>query len=197
MDPAALAHHDVYFHIRILIGVVLGLGLTRILSGVSRIVQHPGHKRLHAAHLLWVGVVLVSAIHFWWWEFGLIRIQPWRFELFLFVLFYAFLFFLLASLLFPDSMEEYASYEDYFLSRRRWFFGLLAATVPVDLIDTIAKGRAHFESLGTEYPLRLAVVLMLCAVAAWTANRRFHLAFAALYLAYLLSWIFRQYRLLI
>jgi len=196
MDPP-FQSHDVYFHIRILIGVVLGLGLTRMLSGVSRIVQHPGHKPIYAVHLLWVAIVFLSAIHFWWWEFSLIHHAPWKFELFVFVLFYAFLFFLLSSLLFPDAMDEYAGYEDYFLSRRRWFFGLLAATVPVDLIDTLAKGRAHFESLGVEYPVRLAILLVLCGLAAWTTNRRFHLLFAAFYLVYLLSWILRAYRELI
>jgi len=188
--------HDIYFHVRVLIGLVLGLGLTRILTGVTKIVQHPGHKKLYAPHLLWVAVILVSAVHFWWFEFGLIHIRTWRFELFVFVLFYAFLFFLTASLLFPDEMGEFASYEDYFLSRRRWFFGLLAATVPIDLIDTLAKGRAYYDALGPEYPARLVVLLVLCAAAAWTDNRRFHLAFAGLYLVYLISWVLRAYDVL-
>jgi hypothetical protein len=188
--------HDFYFHVRILIGLVLGLGLTRILSGVSRIVQQPSHKKLYATHLLWVAVVLVSAIHFWWFEFGLIRIGTWRFELFAFVLFYAFLFYLMASLLFPDEMSDFASYEDYYFSRRRWFFGLLAATVPIDIVDTLAKGRAYFDGLGPEYPLQQAALLMLCAVAAWTENRRLHFALAALYLLYLISWILRVYDVL-
>ena len=38
---------------------------------------------------------------------------------------------LLASLLFPDDMSDYDGYEDYFLSRRRWFFGLFATTFVV------------------------------------------------------------------
>jgi len=188
--------HDIYFHVRVLIGLVLGLGLTRILSGISKIVQQPRHKKLYVTHLLWVAVVLVSAIHFWWFEFGLIRIGPWRFELFVFILFYAFLFFLMASMLFPDEMSDFASYEDYYFSRRRWFFGLLAATVPIDLIDTLAKGRAHYDALGPEYPVRLALLLAVCATAAWTDNRRIHLALAALYLIYLTSWVLRAYGVL-
>lgn len=195
MEPP-FASHDVYFHLRILIGVVLGLGLTRMLSGIVKIVQHPAHRRLHATHVLWVAIVLVSAVHFWWFEFSLIHIAPWHFSLFGFVLFYAFLFYLMASLLLPETMDEYPSYEDYFFSRRRWFFGLLAATVPIDLVDTLAKGHAHFESLGIEYPVRLGLMLVLCAIAAWTASRRFHLLFALFYLLYLLSWILRVYRAL-
>jgi hypothetical protein len=187
---------DIFTHVRVLVGIVLGLGITRILAGVARFVQHPGHKRLYVPHLVWIAVILLDIIHFWWFELGLAVIHPWPFELFVFVLFYAFLFYLLAMLLIPDEIDEYASYEDYFLSRRAWFFGLLAATVPVDLIDTLVKGPAYFESLGVEYPIRLAVVLVLSGIAIWTKNRRYQLAFPAIYLLYLLAWILRLYRVL-
>jgi hypothetical protein len=188
--------HDIYFHLRVLMGVVLGLAVTRMLAGIGSFVQHPGHKKLYGAHLIWIATVLIMAIHFWWFEFGLIRIEPWHFELFVFVLFYAFLFYLMASLLLPDKIDEYASYEDYFLSRRRWFFGLLALTAPVDFIDTLAKGPAYYRSLGEEYPFRLIGLVLLCALGTWVEDRRAHIAFAALYLAYFVSWILRSYRIL-
>jgi len=187
---------DIFLHIRVLVGVVLGLGITRVLTGLARFMQHPKQKRLYATHLVWLAVVLLSAIHFWWFELGLASIKPWPFELFVFVLLYAFVFYLMATLLIPDEMDEYADWEDYYFSRRRWFFGLLAATVPIDLIDTLVKGPAYFHSLGIEYPVRLAIELVLCGVAAWTKNRKFHLAFALIFLLYLLAWIFRLYRLL-
>jgi hypothetical protein len=187
---------DIYFHLRILMGVILGVGLTRILAGVASFAQHPGHKKLYLTHLIWVAVVLVSAIHFWWVEYGLVRIHPWHFELYVFVLFYAFLFYLMATLLIPDNIDEYADYEDYFLSRRRWFFGLLAMTAPVDLIDTLAKGQSYLQSLGPEYPFRLAATLAVSAVGAWTRDRRVQLALALIYSLYLLSWILRLYRVL-
>jgi hypothetical protein len=195
MDPGT-AGHDIFFHVRILMGVVLGLALTKILAGVAGFAQHPGHKKLSLTHLLWVAVVLVSAVHFWWFEYGLVRIRPWQFELFVFVLFYAFLFYLMATLLIPDRIDEYADYEDYFISRRGWFFGLLATTAPVDLVDTLAKGPTYYHSLGGEYPVRLGVLLLVCAIGLWTRNRRVQLALAAFYLLYLLSWILRLYRVL-
>ena len=187
---------DTFIHVRVLVGVVLGLGITRVLAGLARFVQHPGHKKLYLPHLLWCGTILLAAIHFWWFELDLARIHPWPFELFVFVLLYAFLYFLLATVLIPDAIDEYANWEDYFFSRRKWFFALLAITVPVDLTDTLAKGPAYFESLGMEYPIRLGIVLVLCATAIWTKNRKFHLAFAILYLLYLTSWILRLYRVL-
>ncbi len=188
--------HDIYFHLRILMGVVLGLALTRMLAGVGNFVVHPGQKKLYAAHLVWVVTVIIMAIHFWWFEFGLIRIQPWRFELFVFVLSYAFLFYLLATLLLPDKIDEYPNYEDYFLSRRRWFFGLLALSAPIDFIDTLAKGPAYYRSYGPEYPIRLIALVLLCGLCAWIKDRRAHMLIAALYLSYFISWILRSYRIL-
>jgi len=187
---------DIFTHVRVLVGIVLGLGVTRMLAGLAKFVQHPGRKPLYATHLLWIAVLLLSIIHFWWFELGLARVHPWPFELFIFVLFYAFLLYLMTTMLMPDEIHEYESYEDYFISRRAWFFGLLAATVPVDLIDTLVKGPAYFHSLGLEYPIRLGAVLVLCTIASWTRDRRFHLAFAALYFLYLVAWIGRLYRVL-
>lgn len=186
---------DIFTHVRVLVGIVLALGITRALGGLAKFVQ-PGHKPLSIIHLLWLAIILLSAVHFWWFELGLARIQPWPFELFVFVLFYAFLYYLMATLLIPDDMADYATYEEYFISRRHWFFGLFAATIPIDLIDTLAKGPAYFESLGIEYPVRLALLLLLSAIAGWTRNRAFHLLFAAIYLLYLLAWILRLYRVL-
>ena len=187
---------DIFVHVRVLMGVVLGLGLTRMLTGIARFVQHPKQKPLYAGHLLWVGVVIVMTVHYWWFEFGLIRINPWTFELFVFVLGYAFLLYLMASLLIPDDLEGYASWSDYFMSRRGWFFGLLAMSAPVDFIDTAAKGPAYLHSLGPEYPIRMIGLVLICGLGAWVKDRRVQVAIAGLYLAYFVSWVLRIYHVL-
>jgi len=95
--------------------------------------------------------------------------------------------------LFPDDIAEYAGYRDYFLSRRRWFFGMLAVSMVFDAIDSLLKGREHFDALGVEYPIRLMMYGLLALVAAVTRNQRFHVIFAIGGLAYQLSWIARRY----
>jgi hypothetical protein len=183
---------EFYLHVRVLVSLVLGLGLTRLLTGLSRFIQHPGRQKAYAVHLVWVATLILTMMNFWWWEFALIRLE-WNFALFAFVLLYAFLFFLLACLLFPDDLTDYAGFEDYFFSRRRWFFGLLALTLVVDFVDTSIKGRGHLATLGIEYEIRLVVAILACLAAARIENRRFHLAFAVLYLLYTISWIVRVY----
>jgi len=58
--------------------------------------------------------------------------------------YHAILFYSLCTLLFPSDLKDYAGYEDYFLSRRRWFFDILAATYVADVIDTSLKGPSTF-----------------------------------------------------
>jgi hypothetical protein len=185
--------HDIFPHIRIVLGMVIGLGVTRLLSGLARIVQHPGQYRLYSVHLAWVASVLLMLVHFWWWEFGLFQIETWTFGKYLFIIFYAVTLFLLCALLFPDSMLDYTSYEDFFYSRRAWFFGLLAATYLLDVIDTLLKGPEHFARFGVEYLFRTPVFVALCVIAILVSDRRFHIAFVAAALVYQISFILRLF----
>ncbi|MER9772990.1 hypothetical protein [Mesorhizobium sp. M0220] len=193
MDQQLPYAHDIFPHIRIVLGMVIGLGVTRLLSGLARIVQHPGQYRLYPVHLAWVASVLLMLVHFWWWEFGLFQIENWTFGKYLFIIFYAVTLFLLCALLFPDSMLDYTSYEDFFYSRRAWFFGLLAATYLLDVIDTLLKGPEHFAHFGIEYLIRTPVFVVLCVIAILLRDRRFHIAFVAGALVYQISFILRLF----
>jgi hypothetical protein len=192
MQHSALPVQEIYPHVRIVIGMVIGLGVTRLLSGVARIVQHPAHDR-YGVHLAWVASVLLALLHFWWWQFGLYQIEAWTFGIYLFVIGYAIVLFLLCALLFPESMSGYADYKDYFLARRAWFFGLLATTYLLDVVDTFIKGEAHFARLAHEYLIRTPLLLLLCAAAIKSASQRFQVFFVTATLVYQISWIFRLF----
>lgn len=193
MQEQILSAHDVFPHIRIVMGMVVGLGVTRLLSGVARLVQHPQQHLLYSVHLAWVASVLLSLIHFWWWEFSLYQISTWTFGIYLFVIGYAIFLFLQCALLFPDSLQEYENYEDFFFARRAWFFGLLAATSLFDFIDTRIKGEEHFSRFSGEYFIRTPILIIMCIVAAKTRSKKFHVVFVAVTLIYQLSWIFRLF----
>ncbi len=183
---------EFYLHIRVLISLVLGLGLTRLLTGLSRFIQHPERLKVYPVHLVWVATVVLTIMNFWWWEFALIRLD-WNFALFAFVLFYAFLFFLLACLLFPEDMSDYAGFEDYFFLAQAVVLRPARADAGCRFRRHHGQGAGHLAALGIEYKIRLPLAILACLVAARTASRRFHVAFAAIYLAYTVSWIVRVY----
>lgn len=185
------APHELFTHVRIVMGMVVGLGITRILSGLAGLIQHPGVQRPSLLHLLWVGSVLVELVLFWWWEFALSRMTHWSFGVFLFLIAYAVLLFLLAALLFPDGIMEYGGYEDYFLRRRRWFFSLFAATFLFDVVDTLIKGVEHWNRFSADYVAQIPLGLLLCAIAIATPRRDVHIGLALTHLAYQGYWIGR------
>jgi hypothetical protein len=165
---------DLYLHVRVLISIILGLSVTRLVGGVAGFIQHPGRYKVWWIHLGWVAWALLNVITFWWWEFRLSQIAHWSFGLYFFVCIYASMYFFLSALLFPQDLQGYDGYKDYFLSRRAWFFGFVALTETLDLIDTWIKGAEHLQSLGPEYPIRISLFLVMCAIAARTRNLTFH-----------------------
>lgn len=180
---------ELFPHIRIVMGMVVGLGITRLLTGVAGLIQHPARARLSLIHLLWALSILIELILFWWWEFALYEISDWSFGIFAFLIVYAVALFLLAALLFPDRIDDYDGYEDFFLKRRHWFFGVFAATLLLDIVDTWIKGEPYFDSLGLDYLVQVPIGLALCAIAIWTADRRYHLGLVLVHLLYQAWWI--------
>ena len=181
---------DFFPHVRIVMGMVVGLGITRILMGVAGLVQHPNRALISLLHLLWAGSILLELIFFWWWEFELYALTEWSFGAFFFLIFYAITLFLLAALLFPEKIDDYAGYEDFFLKRRKWFFGVFALTFVLDIIDTLIKGAPYLDSLlDVGYLIQVPIGIALCLIAMATADRRYHLALVFVHLGYQAYWI--------
>ena len=170
--------------------------MTRLLTGLARFVQHPSRDRIYLVHLGWALFLLLAIVHFWWFEFGLHRIELWTFEVYFFVICYAALFFFVCALLFPDRMDEYAGFAEYFHSRQKWFYGLLGALFLADLVDTAIKGPEHFSSFGISYPIRQGVLFILAMAAMAIADRRYHAVFVTIAIASEIFWILSQFQVL-
>lgn len=188
---------DAYGHLRVLVSLILGLSITRVLSGLSRRIQAPGRTAAIHAQLVWSFVLLLGAVHFWWWEFALRLIPHWHFGSYVFVLSYASLFFLMATLIYPDAVAGHEETEAFFLRRRRAFFGLFGLTFVFDLFDTLLKGRPYFDGLGHAYLPRLLIglAIALLAIRFGRDNRRLTML-GLFWLALDLGWILWRYNVL-
>lgn len=195
MDNPAV-HPEVFVHVRIIVGMVLGLGLARLVTGLTRFVQHPKRERIYFVHIGWVFFLLLAIIHFWWYEFRLSALHNWTFVIYFFLIFYAMLFVMLSAMLFPDRMDEYKGFEDYLQSRRRWFYGLLASIFAVDIVDTLIKGVEHFRALGIEYPIKQAVFAICAIVAIFVESKRYQAVFVSIAVVYEVFWILRLFDVL-
>lgn len=183
--------HELFPHIRIVMGMVIGLAITRLLTGFAGLIQHPTQHRVSLLHLFWAVSILLELVLFWWWEFALSRVVQWNFGVFLFLIAYAVTLYLLAALLFPDNIGEYGSYEAFFLQRRWWFFGIFGLTFLLDVVDTMIKGIDYWSRFAADYLIQVPMGLAICVVGCLTRRRGIQLALAVVHLAYQVYWMSR------
>ena len=184
---------DQFVHIRAIISIILGLGLTHLIRGSVGFIQHPGRKKVYVVHLLWVVYTFLLLIHFWWWEFNLKSVGEWYFEDYIFIICYILIFYVLCAILYPDDLKDYNGYEDYFYSRKAWFFSFLAICYVADLVDTAIKGIDYFMFVNTEYYVRIIIHVLLCLLAIKFDNKIFHKVLVLLFIIYEVSYILRFY----
>jgi hypothetical protein len=181
METASTA--EVFLHVRVLLGTIIGLGITRLIMNLAGTIQHPKRK-VSLLHLLWVISMIIELVLFWWWQFSLTRVEGWTFAVTAFIIAYAMLLLLIASLLTPDNIAEYSGHEDFFLKRRFWFFGFFALVGVFDQIDNALKSGAYAQRFGDSYNVQTAIGLMVCIIACATSNRKVHLVIVLMHFAY-------------
>jgi hypothetical protein len=183
-------------YISLLTSIVLAIGITRILTGIGKIVQLRGTLRIYWVHLLWSMNVFLWLLLNWWILFRWHSYEGWTFFLFLFVLVSPVVAFLLSVVLLPEPLEGGTDLKKLFFANQRWFFTLAALLPPIDAIDTLLKGRDHFLAQGVQYPIVLVIIFSLSIIGMFSKNERFHAGFAIFFLLFILAFISVNLRIL-
>ena len=142
---------DPFSYLSVLISIVLALGMTQVLTGVGEMLQARTRRRIYWVHTVWVFNLFLFLVIAWWIFYRWRNITEWTYYLFLFVLIAPTLLYLASIVLFPPlgaRDETVDSYKTHYYANHRIFFILFGLWVPLDLADTLLKGRAHFLELG-------------------------------------------------
>lgn len=125
-------------YLSVLISIVLGLGLTELLSSVHRLVQARDRVTFHWLPLLWSGLIFVALVQWWWAAFGLHRQLEWNFFFFLLILLIPVLLYLAAASVLPtvEPEQEY-DLRAYYFSNHHWFFWIVAATSLMECLRAV------------------------------------------------------------
>lgn len=165
------------------------LGITRLLTGIDKILERRDKVQNYWVHILWsVNVLLYMTLN-WWVLFRWEPWQDWNFPLFIFLLLTPTVSFLLSVILFPDPLDEKMDFKQHFCEDHRWFFALAALLPSLDFVDTLLKGIPHLLAQGPIYLVTIALLTALSAVAALTKNHAYHKFFAVFFLVYICVFI--------
>lgn len=185
-----------FSYLAFMTSVVLALSITRILTGVGRLLQLRREIRIYWVHLVWSLNLFIFATLIWWIQYRWQTQAQWTFFLFLFVLTSPALAFLESVLLFPDSIDKGTDMHEHYFANHRWFFVLGALLSLLDGVDTYLKGWDHFVAQGPLYIVTLSLIFVLSMIAAVTRNEKYHAFYAVFFLVYLLAYITINLRLI-
>ena len=129
-------------YLAVLLSIVLGLGLTQLLTGVGRLVQVRGRVRPYWPPLVWVGLLLLIHVQSWWAMFELRTHQGWTFLQFLVVLLTPICLYLMAALALPDVAEATADgrvldLRAHYYAQTRWFYGAAAGVIAASTLRPV------------------------------------------------------------
>lgn len=138
MEPVA----DLSLYVRLISGMILGLAVGKLLSGLAKFVQHPQEYRMNIVHALWI-FFLFGAISVFWWEeaqtFGKVQ---WSYPLYLYQILYCSSYLFMTAVLLPDEIKSNDGAEnhyEYFVARRYGFYGALLISHSLDMANLVIK----------------------------------------------------------
>ena len=159
-------------YLSVLISIILGLGITQLLTGVGRLIQSRDRVRVYWPTLAWVSLLLLVHVQTWWSMFGMRNVREWTFLAFFVVLLQPVILYLLSALVLPDlNGPERVDLRQNYLDQSRWFFGLFVLLLVVSVLKEVVLDGTLPD------PMNLAAHLFFLAfsvVALVTRNEAYH-----------------------
>jgi hypothetical protein len=125
-------------YVSILVSIILGLGITQILSSLADLLYHHSKVRLYWPHACWVVFIFFLHIQDWFITYQLKNIPVWDIPRLVFILAYPIVLFTCAKMLLPtNGSEEQYDMKKFYESQHRVIFMLVGLAVILSMLFNI------------------------------------------------------------
>lgn len=178
---------DQFEYLSVLISIIVGLGLSHLLSSAARLIQLRHRARLYGPTLSWMGSLLLAQIQIWWVAFDRRADVEWNFFSFLLYLLIPIGAYVLSYLVVPDlEGGEVVDLRASYHANRTWFFGILGGVLGISLGEEYLRSGDIIRDADALF--RLVFLLVACA-GVWIRREAFHVVTAALFLLLFTAYI--------
>lgn len=134
---------DAFSYLSVLLSIIIGLGMTQVLTAAGRLVRHRERVTMDWLPLLWAALMLVIFVQVWWSSFGLRQYRDWTFVGFLLILAQTCTLYLMSAVILPEQVEEpRTDLAAHYQRQHQWFFSLLLVTLIVSVLkDLVINGQ--------------------------------------------------------
>lgn len=173
-------------YLSVLISIILGLGLTHLLSAVRELIQKRGRVRFYWLALVWAALIFMTQVQWWWGIYELRVNTTWNFFSFFFLLLAPVSMYLTAGMVLPDiEGDEECDLKSYYYRNHGWIFGLTATGNFLDAMRAyMAIGSFANPTVWTNL-----IGVALCISLAVIRRERYHVAVTLLLTTLFLSFI--------
>lgn len=170
-------------YVIVLISIILGLGITTILTGVAELIKHTRLSALYAPYIIWIALVFVIYLQEWWVTYELKAVQTWTLHKFLVILIYPISLYILAHLLFPTGVSrEFTSKEFYHHNYPKLFMAVIILDIQSIIYNLAFSGLA----LQTQIPHLVVLIILSTMITTKTKKNWIHTAVALVLLVTLI-----------
>jgi hypothetical protein len=162
--------------VSIILSIVVGLGITRILTGLAATIRHRATLSVDALSVLWASTVLLWQILFWLGTVNSYRTQGILFTLGNFgtLLLSAVALYFAAALILPTAIQPATDLGQHFWTVRKPFFLVLVTLPLLEFLDSAQHGMDNLVALGAIYLAVQAASAVGCVIGYSTENRHVH-----------------------
>jgi hypothetical protein len=173
-------------YVTVLIAIVLGMGITKLVSGLTSLVHHSERVKLYWPHLILIMLVLIIHVQEWWNTYSMLNYR-WRLPVFLFIILYPVNLYVLARVLFPLNfrakvIDLKAFYYNNF--RRIYLFG-----ISLDVLAILDNFLISNVSLARQLIQFAVLLVLLFIVITNSKNESIHKGVTATLLAIVLFYL--------
>ena len=168
-------------YVSILMSIILGLGITQILSSFSDLLYHYKRVKFYWVHTVWIVFVLFLHIQDWFITYQLKSKMVWDLPELLFILLYPITLYIAAKMLIPSNDDEKIfDMKFYYLSHFPIIFFLIGFTILLSILfNMIFLDMIIFQQL----PLILFFTVIIFLSIQKTKNELIHKILAIALLA--------------
>jgi hypothetical protein len=126
--------------ISVLISLVIGLGMTNLLSGAGRAFYRRQKSPIDEVHMVLTAATLLILVLNWWVTFSWRTESNWTFDKFLVLIVWMVSLFMLTIFLYPPDLSESEEQRDIWLQNRLGYYGAFLVMCLCDILQTAMRG---------------------------------------------------------
>ncbi len=181
---------SIFEFVAVAVSIILGLGITRLLSASIDLFRFRKRTRMHWVPITWAAVVFLTQVFFWWQFFG-VTVEVWQFFDFLLTIATVLCLFVASSLVLPAHWSEGdVDLFAFFRAEGRWGIAAFAA---FQIIAIVCNNRIFGISFTDPSALALLVAALMALGVVLGRSRRWVGVYTLLWFVVSISQFFYIY----